>query len=65
MSNLVLSRKSTEAVKRPGQDLIRIGEHIRVRIVAGHNVKVAIDAPPDLKILRGELFDEPQPPRAA
>ena len=46
---LVLSRKSTER--------ITIGENItiEVRRIAGNRVTLAIDAPRDIRILRGEL----------
>ena len=46
---LVLSRKSGER--------IRIGENItiEVRRVAGNRVTLALDAPKDVRILRGEL----------
>ncbi len=46
---LVLSRKAGESIE--------IGTDITVRIVAvkGRTVKVAIDAPPQVQILRGEL----------
>ena len=52
---LVLTRRAGES--------IRIGDEIEVvvRRVAGNRVTVAIDAPRDVRILRGELqqFDDP------
>jgi carbon storage regulator CsrA len=59
---LVLSRKSRQQ--------IRIGEDITVTIllVKGQVVRVGIEAPRDVRVLRAELpvFDEPvQPKRAA
>lgn len=46
---LVLSRKENEAV--------RIGENVVVRVVAvkGQRVRLAFDAPDDVKILRAEI----------
>lgn len=46
---LVLSRKSTEKIS--------IGDNIviEVRRIAGNRVTLAIDAPRDIRILRGEL----------
>ena len=46
---LVLSRKSTEKIS--------IGDEItiEVRRIAGNRVTLAIDAPRDIRILRGEL----------
>ena len=56
---LVLSRKANES--------IQIGDNVTVEIrrIAGNRVTVAIDAPRDVRILRGELeqaakaFEEP------
>ncbi|MEM8866607.1 MAG: carbon storage regulator [Planctomycetota bacterium] len=56
---LVLSRKASERIK--------IGENITVEVrrVAGNRVTLAIEAPRDIRILRGELekvateFEEP------
>ncbi|TWT41316.1 carbon storage regulator [Botrimarina hoheduenensis] len=47
---LVLSRRTDE--------LIRIGDHILLRVlgVKGSVVRLGIDAPADLPILRGELL---------
>lgn len=49
---LVLSRKSTQTVM--------IGSDIRVTIVRleGNQVRIGIEAPGDVRILRGELADE-------
>ncbi len=48
---LVLSRKQGEKIK--------IGEHITITVlgVRGGVVKLGIDAPPHVRILRGELAD--------
>ena len=54
---LVLSRKS--------QQTIRIGDAITVTIlnVKGNTVRVGIDAPRDIRVVRGELpvFSDPEP----
>lgn len=49
---LVLSRKTTQTVM--------IGSDIRVTIVRleGNQVRIGIEAPGDVRILRGELADE-------
>jgi len=46
---LVLTRKQ--------QEQIRIGNQITITIlrISGNQVRVGIDAPPDVRILRGEL----------
>jgi carbon storage regulator len=46
---LVLSRKVNER--------ILIGEHIRITVVAtrGNQVRIGIEAPPDVRVLRDEL----------
>lgn len=52
MSNLILTRRPGEA--------IRIGDDIIVRVLrkpAGGRVKLAIDAPEGVKILREEVVD--------
>jgi len=51
---LVLSRK-------PGES-IQIGENVTVKVVQrkGNRVRLAIDAPGDLEILRGELVERRQ-----
>lgn len=50
---LILTRKA-------GQ-VICIGEHIRLVItsIVGHNVRIGIQAPPEVKILREELIPLP------
>ena len=61
---LVLSRKA-------GQELV-IGDNIRITInkLSGNRVTLGIDAPDDIRIVRGELekivrsFDEPEPVKA-
>ncbi len=52
---LVLSRKT-------GQQ-IHIGDNITITIlqVKGRTVRVGIDAPAEVRVLRSELTDEPQP----
>lgn len=51
---LVLSRKLNEKIK--------LGEDIEITIVAisGDSVRIGIDAPRDLKILRNEIYEEIQ-----
>ena len=51
---LVLSRKETETIK--------IGDNIEITLVrvAGDRVRVGIQAPSDLVILRGELEEKPE-----
>ncbi|MBI1312855.1 hypothetical protein GC176_16320 [bacterium] len=46
---LVLTRKQSER--------ILIGESVVLKVVgiSGHRVRLAIDAPPDVRIVRGEL----------
>lgn len=62
---LVLSRKAAEKI-HIGDDIT-----IEVRRIAGNRVTIAIDAPRDVRILRGELetaakeFDESAAPRTA
>ncbi len=48
---LVLSRKPTE--------VIRIGDHIRVIVqeVKGGRVRLSIDAPADVRVHRGEVYE--------
>ncbi len=48
---LVLSRKIGERIF-VGQDIC-----IEVRRVSGNRVTLAVNAPPEVKILRGELMD--------
>jgi carbon storage regulator len=50
---LVLSRKELEQIVI-GKDIV-----IEVRRIKGNRVAIAIDAPQDVRILRGEL-DEPK-----
>ena len=52
---LVLSRKT-------GQQIL-IGDNITITIlqVKGRTVRVGIDAPADVRVLRSELTDKPQP----
>lgn len=49
---LVLSRKAEE--------FVQIGENIIVKVIktASGSVKIGIDAPGGVRVLRGELFDE-------
>jgi len=51
---LVLSRKVNEKIK--------LGEDIEITIVAisGDSVRIGINAPRDLKILRNEIYEEIQ-----
>ena len=51
---LVLSRKKHEA--------LQIGDHVKVIVVRidGDKVRLAIDAPPDVRVLRGELLHRKQ-----
>lgn len=51
---LVLSRKLNEKIK--------LGEDIEITIVAisGDSVRIGINAPRDLKILRNEIYEEIQ-----
>ena len=55
---LVLSRKSGEKI-HVGEDVI-----IEIKRISGSRVTVAIDAPRDVRIIRGELVDpsEGEPP---
>lgn len=50
---LILSRKQRET--------IRIGDSIEISVtrIGGNRVTLAITAPKDVKILRGEQFDTP------
>lgn len=46
---LVLTRKKHET--------IHVGEDIVITVVSDGNVRLGINAPPNLRILRGELVD--------
>jgi carbon storage regulator len=52
---LVLTRRLHESIVIPGRDVT-----IRVVAVKGGTVRISIEAPPDVPILRGELFDPSQ-----
>ncbi len=56
---LVLSRRENER--------IRLGDSIVVTVVrlSGDRVRLGIDAPPDLLVLRDELGRQPHPPDSA
>lgn len=47
------------ALTRKVGERIMIGDNIHVTVVAikGDNIRLAIDAPPDIKIYRGEIYD--------
>ncbi len=49
---LILSRKAEEE--------IRLGDNITVKVLSIHNgqVKLGIDAPRDVRVVRGELYAE-------
>jgi carbon storage regulator len=51
---LILSRKTEEE--------IRLGENITIKVLAIHNgqVKLGIEAPRDVRVVRGELYAEIQ-----
>jgi carbon storage regulator len=51
---LILSRKIEEE--------IRLGENITIKVLAIHNgqVKIGIEAPRDVRVIRGELYAEIQ-----
>jgi carbon storage regulator len=51
---LVLSRRAQEQI-RIGDDIV-----ITVTKVAGNRTSIAIEAPREFRILRGELRDEPK-----
>jgi len=56
---LVLTRKENQP--------IQIGENITIKItrIRGNTARVVIDAPKDVKVLRGEIADRNQPPGKA
>jgi carbon storage regulator len=45
--------------RRPGETIL-IGDDIEITVLAvdGNQIRVGIDAPEDVKILRGELLDD-------
>ncbi len=49
---LVVSRKQNESIVFPG-----LGISVEIVRVAGKTVRVGIQAPDEVKILRGELYD--------
>jgi carbon storage regulator CsrA len=51
---LVLSRRQNEAIVLPGLNIT-----IRVAVIKGNAVRLGIDAPPDVAILREELLSPP------
>lgn len=55
---LVLSRKSGEKI-HVGEDVV-----IEIKRITGSRVTIAIDAPRDVRILRGELVNSPDSPAA-
>jgi len=66
---LVLSRKtgsSAKGKKSPKLTIIRIGPDVTVTFleIRGENVRVGIDAPADVSVLRGEI-DDSSPPQPA
>ncbi len=50
---LVLTRKVGESIMVDG------GIEIKIQRIAGKRVTIAIDAPPHVKILRGEIAERP------
>ncbi len=52
---LVLTRKIGESI------IIDGGIEVKIQRVAGKRVTIAIEAPPHVKILRGEIADEREP----
>lgn len=50
-------------MRRPGETLV-LGDNIRVTVVAvnGSQVKLAIDAPKEVKVMREELLARPRKP---
>ena len=57
---LVLSRKQGETIKLPG-----LGISIEVLKVHGHKVRLGVDAPVEIKVLRGELDNGTEQPSIA
>jgi carbon storage regulator CsrA len=50
---LVLSRRFQETIKFPQLDIT-----IEILRIKGKSVRVGVDAPVEIKVVRGELFDE-------
>lgn len=57
---LVLSRKPNEAIVLPG-----LGVTVRVLSIKGNAVRIGIEAPPDVGVVREELLELPLPRVAA
>jgi len=53
---LVLSRRSQEKVILPGLDIV-----LQVVSIKGNVVRLGIEAPPDVKIIRAELLQDEAP----
>ena len=53
--------KGLKLTRRPGES-IQVGPDIRVTVVSvrGRHVTIATEAPEDVRILRGELYEEEQ-----
>jgi carbon storage regulator CsrA len=56
---LVLSRRVGEKLVLPG-----LGVTVEVLAVKGRVVRIGIVAPPDVKVVRGELLGQPASPTA-
>ena len=54
---LVLTRKKSE--------MIRIGDNVVVKVISSGNgkVKIGIEAPSDVRVVRAELSPEPEAPK--
>ena len=52
---------------RQAEQEIRIGPHVRVRVlsIAGNQVRLGIEAPPEVAVHRGELVDAVERANAA
>ena len=57
---LVLSRRLGEKIVLPG-----LGITLQVLSVKGNAVRLGIEAPPDVRVLRGELVSPPPEPAKA